>query len=150
MNPLIKKLGIKPPAVLHLLQVPQELFTLFTGIEGLEVQQGMPEVPGLHTIMVFCTQQAEVDAYASRAHALLQGDAMLWMAYPKGSSKQYKCNFNRDTGWAMLGQLGYEPVRQVAIDDDWSALRFRKVEYIKSMTRSFAMTDEGKRMAGKA
>mgnify|MGYP005835701873 CR=1 FL=1 len=42
-----------------------------------------------------------------------------------------------------------EPVRQVAIDEDWSALRFRRVEYIKTMTRSFAMTLEGKAKAAK-
>jgi hypothetical protein len=35
-------------------------------------------------------------------------------------------------------------VRQVAIDEDWSALRFRRVAHIKKMTRSFAMTSEGK------
>lgn len=26
---------------------------------------------------------------------------------------------------------GFDTVRQVAIDDDWSTLRFRRVEYIK-------------------
>jgi hypothetical protein len=64
------------------------------------------------------------------------GDAQLWMVYPKGSSKKYKCEFNRDTGWTALGVAGYEPVRQVAIDEDWSALRFRKVAFIKTMTRN--------------
>ncbi len=46
-----------------------------------------------------------------------------------------------------LGNAGFEPVRQVAIDDDWSALRFRRTEYIKSFTRSntMALSPEGKR-----
>jgi hypothetical protein len=35
----------------------------------------------------------------------------------------------------MLGKLGFEAVRQVAIDQDWSALRFRRVEFIKTMSR---------------
>ncbi len=34
-----------------------------------------------------------------------------------------------------MGAVGFEGVRQVAIDEDWSALRFRRVEYIKRMTR---------------
>jgi len=38
----------------------------------------------------------------------------------------------------------------VAIDEDWSALRFGKVEFIKKMTRSFAITDEGKKKTGNA
>ena len=58
------------------------------------------------------------------------------MIYPKGTSKKYKCEFNRDSGWPALGAGGYEPVRMVAIDEDWSALRFRKAEKIKSMTRN--------------
>jgi hypothetical protein len=35
-------------------------------------------------------------------------------------------------------------IRQIAIDDDWSALRFRKPEHIKTMTRKFAVTEKGK------
>ncbi len=33
----------------------------------------------------------------------------------------------------------------VAIDEDWSALRFRKAENIKTMTRGFAMSETGKK-----
>ncbi len=55
---------------------------------------------------------------------------------PKGTSKKHTCDFSRDSGWQIMGDLGYEPVRMVSIDDDWSAFRFRKVENIKKMTRS--------------
>ena len=55
---------------------------------------------------------------------------------PPGTSKKYKCEFNRDSGWLVLGAAGFEPVRMVAIDDDWSALRFRRVEHIKKMARN--------------
>ncbi len=40
-------------------------------------------------------------------------------------------------------------MRQVAIDEDWSALRFRRVDFIQTMTRSFAMTDAGKEKVAK-
>jgi hypothetical protein len=73
------------------------------------------------------------------------------MAYPKGSSKRYQCEFNRDGGWDVLAHAGFEAVRQVAIDEDWSALRFRRVEFIKSLTRApgRAATQAGKRRAAK-
>jgi hypothetical protein len=77
-----------------------------------------------------------------------EGDVVIWFAYPKGTSKKYKCEFNRDTGWEIFGKLGFEPVRAVAIDEDWSALRFRRVSFIKTMIRSFALTEEGKIKAG--
>jgi hypothetical protein len=77
----------------------------------------------------------------------LEQDAVLWFAYPKSSSKKYKCDFNRDTGCDILGQNGYEGVRMIAIDEDWSALRFRKAENIKNMKRrkSMAISKTGKR-----
>jgi hypothetical protein len=72
---------------------------------------------------------------------------VVWFAYPKGTSKRYRCEFNRDTGWAAVGAAGFEGVRQVAIDEDWSALRFRRPEFIKSLTRdpSRAGSPAGKR-----
>ena len=56
------------------------------------------------------------------------------------------CDFNRDTGWDALGNLGFEPVRMIAIDEDWSALRFREAKFIKTITRreSFALSKEAK------
>jgi hypothetical protein len=71
---------------------------------------------------------------------------IIWIAYPKQSSKKYKCEFNRDTGWEVIGKLGFEPVKQVAIDEDWSALRFRRVEFIATLTRrnSMALSEQGK------
>ena len=70
---------------------------------------------------------------------------MVWIAYPKSTSQRYACEFNRDTGWDAMGDAGFEPVRQVAIDADWSALRFRRATYIKNWTRTFAYSQEGKR-----
>jgi hypothetical protein len=85
--------------------------------------------------LAFVTQQKEIDAIVKSIAQKAAGDAIVWFAYPKGSSKKYRCDFNRDSGWEPLGKAGFEPVRMVAIDEDWSALRFRRAEFIKTMTR---------------
>ncbi|MEM7802245.1 MAG: hypothetical protein AAF633_23835 [Chloroflexota bacterium] len=94
----------------------------------------------------FAITKAELDAVSTALTAKVEGDALLWIAYPKKSSKKYTCEFNRDTGWEILGAAGFEPVRMVAIDADWSALRFRKVDYIKNLKRrsSMAISEKGK------
>ncbi len=78
------------------------------------------------------------------------GDAVVWFAYPKQSSKNYRSEIDRDHGWKVLGRAGFEPVRMVAIDADWSAVRFRRVENIKTMTRpaSVALSAGGKAKSG--
>ena len=109
------------------------------------------EITTVQFAMVFAIKQAEVDHYAALLAPKVEGDGVLWFCYPKGSSKKYKCEFNRDNGWKIMGELGWEPVRMVAIDEDWSALRFRKTDYIKTMTRrqDFALSAEGKQKTGK-
>jgi hypothetical protein len=90
----------------------------------------------IHVLNAPKSFEKEVEAATKQLVRAAEGDAQLWMVYPKGSSKKYTCEFNRDTGWKALGDAGYEPVRQVAIDEDWSALRFRKAEFIKTMKRN--------------
>ena len=71
----------------------------------------------------------------------------MWYCYPKKTSKKYKTDIKRDEAcWQSLGPFNLEGVRQVAIDADWSAVRFRKVEYIKTLKRSarMALSEEAK------
>ncbi|MFC5649655.1 hypothetical protein ACFPYJ_11085 [Paenibacillus solisilvae] len=58
-------------------------------------------------------------------------DALFWITYPKQSSK-VKTDINRDRLWAMVqDKSGYRPVSNVAIDEKWSALRFRHQDKVK-------------------
>jgi hypothetical protein len=50
--------------------------------------------------------------------------AAFWVAYPKAN----KADINRDTLWPILAERGMRPISQVAIDDTWSALRFRALK----------------------
>ncbi|MCB0690449.1 MAG: hypothetical protein KDC16_02310, partial [Saprospiraceae bacterium] len=74
----------------------------------------------------------------------ISDDPLVWLCYPKKSSKKYKSELSRETMWDILGSYNMEPVRQIAIDEDWSAIRYRMVNKIKSLTRTNAATREGK------
>lgn len=54
----------------------------------------------------------------------LAAPAVFWVAYPKAN----KADINRDTLWPILAEYGMRPIGQVAIDDSWSALRFRTLK----------------------
>lgn len=98
-------------------------------------------------VLAFVDSRADIARCAAEVVAALDGDATLWMAYPKKSSRRYRSDVGRDDSWQPLGDLGFEPVRQVALDADWSALRFRRTEHIRTLTRqpSMALSDEGRR-----
>jgi hypothetical protein len=51
------------------------------------------------------------------------GLALVWVAYPKAG--KLGTDLNRDRLWQLVQDEGIRPVRQIAIDEVWSALRFR-------------------------
>ena len=83
-------------------------------------------------LLAFVLKRTEIEELASSLETEATKDPILWFAYPKGTSKKLKCDFNRDTGWAVLKDAGFDTVRAIAIDEDWTALRFRRAEFIKA------------------
>ena len=114
--------------------------------ESTQVIQSIDQVGEIEFTLGFVIDQAAIENFIHSIQDKLVADPIVWIAYPKASSKKYRCAFNRDTGFGILGEYGFEGVRQVAIDEDWSALRFRRVNHIKNITRkeSFALTKEAK------
>jgi hypothetical protein len=98
-------------------------------------------------IMLFVKMKAEIDSLVPKVMDRLSEDALLWIAYPKKSSKEYDSDISRDSGWAVLGEYNYEPVRMISVDENWSALRFRNVEFIKNMSRrkNMAISEKGRK-----
>ena len=146
MTSVFGKLNLKDQTEILVLNSPDSFEPELTALAGVKIMRSAREARHVTFALAFVKTQKEVDTISKAIAKKTQGDAIIWFAYPKGTSKKYQCDFNRDSGWDAMGQAGFEPVRQVAIDEDWSALRFRRVEFIKSMTRreSFTLTKQGK------
>lgn len=151
MTALFKKLNLKDQRSIAVLNAPASFEPELAALDDVVVSRKIGKQTMLEFGIAFVVTQKQLDEASAALAAAAEGDAILWMAYPKATSKRYKCEFNRDGGWNVLGQAGFEPVRQVAIDEDWSALRFRRVEFIKSLTRApeRAVTSTGKLRATK-
>jgi hypothetical protein len=74
-------------------------------------------------LLVFVTDRSTLEEQRAQIVAAAAGDRLTWVSYPK--SGQLGTDLNRDSLTALLRTSGIQPVRQVAIDDVWSALRFR-------------------------
>jgi hypothetical protein len=148
MTPLFKKLNYKDQATILVVNGPKSFDSELKEMTNhAKITTTLSKAKDVEFAMCFATTQSEINSFVKDVYPKLKGDATIWLCYPKMSSKNYKCEFNRDTGWAIAGQYNLEPVRQVAIDEDFSALRFRKVEYIKTITRreSYALTTDAKK-----
>lgn len=147
MTSLFKKLNYKGQKQIVAINSPESFTKELEALKSSsEIVDDLEKAQEIEFVICFVTTENEIVELITVLDEKLIGDPIIWLCYPKSSSKKYHCDFNRDTGFGILGKYGLEGVRQVAIDEDWSALRFRKVEYIKNITRreSFALTKEGK------
>jgi hypothetical protein len=132
MATLFEKLQLKDHQEMLVLNAPESFESELSRLPVLHIHRSFEALSEIRFSLAFVTKQAEVDALAAKIVPRAKGDAAVWFAYPKGTSKKYKCDFNRDTGWAALQAAGFDTVRSIAIDEDWTGLRFRRKEFIKS------------------
>jgi hypothetical protein len=135
MSSVFAKLNLKGQTEIVVLDSPESFERELSSLKGVEIVRDLKRARQISFSLAFVTTQKQVDALGPAIGRKAEGDVVIWMAYPKGSSKKYKSEINRDHGWEPLGRAGFEPVRMVAIDEDWSALRFRRAEFIKNMSR---------------
>jgi hypothetical protein len=146
MPSTFEKLNLKNQRQIVVLNAPGSFEYELTALRDLKIMRDLEGIDAIEFLLAFVTKQREVDAFGKAIAKKAIGDAVVWFAYPKGASKKYQSEISRDNGWQVLGKLGFEGVRSVAIDQDWSALRFRRVEFIKTMKRDekHAMSIRGK------
>jgi hypothetical protein len=88
---------------------------------------GVRHAPGpadATTAVVFADDAASLRKILDANKADVTKPSVFWIAYPKGG----KSDINRDSLWPILGDYAMRPISQVAVDDTWSALRFRPLK----------------------
>jgi hypothetical protein len=152
MATVFAKLNLKDQKQIVVLDPPASFEAELTALKGVEIIRDLKKAKAVTFSLAFVTTQGQVNTLAPAIARKAEGDAVVWFAYPKGSSKKYKSEINRDTGWNVLGREDFEPVRMIAIDEDWSAVRFRRAGFIKNMSRAkeHRLTERGKARPAKA
>lgn len=114
---LAEKLQIKPGQTVAVLDKPGDV--------DLELDEFTiaDDPAAADAVIAFVTNQQELDLRVAPFAEAASRDAMAWLAYPKAG--RLDTDLNRDSLWELLTHRGIRPVRQVAIDDTWSGLRFR-------------------------
>ncbi len=131
-NPLNKKLLVRPGYGVRIMNAPDGYERVVEPLpEGAAIRQ---EDGPFDCVILFATNRAEVDRYAPQAIGAVKTGGLLWLCYPKGTSG-IKTDINRDKGWDAVRNAGWEGVSLIAIDDKWSAMRFRPASEVKSPRR---------------
>jgi hypothetical protein len=75
-------------------------------------------------IQIFVRSKAELDALVPKAAKALKPESMLWISFPKGTSK-IQTDLTRDKGWESLQALDLKWITLVSVNETWSAFALR-------------------------
>jgi hypothetical protein len=138
-NILLKKLNYKDHKRIVVINAGEILIkNLVKDLPEVQIDTEIDPRYPYEFMLIFVELVSEIKLVAPKALHNLKADGTLWFAYPKKTSKQYSSDIDRDHGWEVLLDRGFDKVRLVAIDEDWSALRFRNVRFIKSVQTRFS------------
>jgi hypothetical protein len=90
--------------------------------------------------LVFAISQKQLKEILADVLPALQIDAKMWIAYPKLTSK-IASDLSRDANWDCITKFGFETVRSIALDNVWTALRFKKPDAAEPKKDNFTASN---------
>jgi hypothetical protein len=112
---MAKKLQIKDGQRVQVVGAPPDV--------DLQLPSSVSVDDAADVVIAFVARREDIDSKAGAAVEAGRRDRLAWVAYPKAG--KLGTDLNRDSLNAAMNEKGLQAVRQIAIDDVWSALRFR-------------------------
>ncbi len=120
---LAKKLKLKAGQRAAILNAPEgyleALRPLPDSVELIDHVEGQ-----FDWVQLFVKNKSELDRLAPQAIGALKPDSLLWISYPKGTSK-IQTDLTRDKGWDTIQQAGLKWITLISVDETWSAFALR-------------------------
>ena len=130
MTSIVKKLGLKPGMRALVLGAPSGYLESLAPLpDGVVVSKTVGGNYGF--VQFFASKKAEIEKLKKKLLESADPGALVWISYPKKSSR-LDSDLSREVVWAAMEETGWRPVSQIAIDEVWSALRFRPIQDVKS------------------
>jgi len=119
-KPVAERLQVKGERRLAVIGAPADLD------KAIGVKKARADAAKADVILLFVPNRAELDAQLPMVLKKALPAAILWLAYPKLTSN-LAADLSRDVIHKLAPEYGLDTVSQIAIDDDWSALRLKRV-----------------------
>jgi hypothetical protein len=117
---LAKKMKLKPNAKAAVINAPENYVDTLKHDTALS-----PTLNGkFDWIQIFVRNKEELETLAPKAATALRSESMLWISFPKGTSK-IQTDLTRDKGWESLQALDLKWLTLVSVNETWSAFALR-------------------------
>lgn len=122
---LLEKLQLKDEKNLLIQGLPSSIEKQFIKLSFSKNVTPLLKTRKIDFALVFAVSQKQLACILNDVIPYLQADAKLWIAYPKLTSK-IASDLSRDASWVFVADYGFEGVTAIALDNVWSAIRFKR------------------------
>jgi hypothetical protein len=138
MKELLKKFNYREQKRIAVINAEQQfLKAISKELKGVITDSEIDPRCPYEFMIIFVRTAKEARHFDPLALHNLTADGILWLCYPKKSSRLFTSRPERDNGWNSLNKLGFYGVRMISVDENWSAMRFRNIKYIKSTSSRY-------------
>lgn len=131
-SPMAKKLRLAAGQKVAVLNAP-EGFTALLSPGPVDIGTRLAPAQAYDVVQLFVSSADELRRLGPDAMRAVKPDGLLWITYPKGGQAGGASDLPATPSWSrrdVLGEItsvtGYKPVAFVAIDDNYTALRFKR------------------------
>lgn len=126
-KPLYQKLGLKEGHRVSVVGYEADYKNLIPGAPQLRLQQRQ-KLESLKqpqdVVHIFCAHKADLDTHFPAAFAKVAEGGMVWVSWPKKSSKKFIDLTEDGIRSKILADGEWVDVKVCAVDQDWSGLKF--------------------------
>ncbi len=137
---LLEKLQLKDERNLLIQGLPSSIEKQFIKLSFSKNLTPLLKSRKIDFALVFAISQQQLKCILSDVIPFFQSDVKLWVAYPKLTSK-IASDLSRDASWDFIADHGFEGVRAIALDNVWSAIRFKRSDDSVKKTINFCTTN---------
>lgn len=120
-TPLVRKLGIKPGAVLYVKNAPVDYAALCDGLPpDTRVVKRLSGAPRF--VHLFTASRAELARELAKYRERIASDGVIWVSWPKKSSG-LPSTVTEDTVREIALPMGLVDIKVCAVDEVWSGLK---------------------------
>lgn len=130
-NPLLKKFQIKEEHSILLMNSNPSIHPLF---EGVRIEYSDIQNQDFDSIILFTKNEEELRKWVPKVSKKHKKTDQFWLSYPKKTGS-FITDLNRDKAWSALQGYGFDPVRLISVNDDWSSMRVVRKKDRKSPSK---------------
>jgi len=132
MKELLEKLNYKDQQRIALLNADSKFRKRFAAALKSVIVDSEIDARFLYKfMMVFVKNITKLEEATPAIIHNISDDGDLWICFPRKTSKKLETDLSKDFGWKSLNDSGFHERRLITVNDDWSALKFKHIKYIK-------------------